>query len=196
MTRPRKQVLTPPDPPAQAVVAARAELTEDVLPLYLLGPAMRALEDHERRFVMMLVKFSGRIGDAAEAAGIPAASGSAIHRMQKVKEAILEEATRLMATSALLATATVVELASSANTDNKTRLKAAEMILNRTGLHEIMESKLTITKKVSDEDLVETVIAIAKRNGMDPKLLLGPAAERLTSKVSVIEGEFEEVEEW
>jgi phage terminase small subunit len=146
------------------------------------GPAMQALNDRQRAFVIALLeqpnithKAAAQMAGYAPGKGQQQAfQGYKLYHDERIQAAIKEEAERRLHSSTALAVSTVVGLMTS--NDEKIRLKAASMILNRTGLHETTEHKVT-TKNVSqtDEAMVERLKELAKQLGLPEAHLLKEA---------------------
>jgi len=72
--------------------------------------------------------------------------------------------------------------------DWTTRVKAANSVLDRGGLHALSEHHVTVTKTLSREEKIMEIAKLAKMLGKDPKDLLGNMAD-------AIEGDFETIKE-
>jgi hypothetical protein len=142
------------------------------------GPCMMALSERERKFVLAMA--SDPEGNATEWArmagygdngggGIRVTAHDLIHR-ERVQAAALEFSKGLMTTvGPLLATNVMLRKAAG---NGKEALRAAEMIANRVGLHEVQE--LTVTRK--DETLeakIGQIRQLAELLGIAPRELLG-----------------------
>jgi hypothetical protein len=171
----------------------------------VMGEAMLALTPRQRKFVTVLLT-SGRNNHAA-AAGLAGYQGTADtlavtgHRLahdQRVLRAIREEADRRIRAHAVLATSVLIEIAEDPMAQNKDKLKAVEMLLNRGGLHAITESKQIIEHHdLSGKALIERARQLAGELGMDVTKLLGTAgvSEVAAPKPETIDAEFTEVHE-
>jgi hypothetical protein len=152
-----------------------------------LGPAMRALNERQRAFVVAFVVMGESATAAARAAGyLDSGSGSIrviAHRLihdTRVQAAITEEGARRlkgMMPAALQAVQEIVE-----NPQHKNRLNAAFGVLNRSGLHELIERKEV--HEFRREEKIAEIREFAAQLGLDAKQLLGRC----------IDVEFEEVE--
>lgn len=159
-----------------------------------LGPAMLALNDRQRNFVVALLETGS--ANHTEAAAMAGYSGDRAtlqvtgHRLahdDRVLEAIREEAHRRMRSSAILASSALVEIISNREgEETKDRLKAIDMLLNRVGLHGTTEHKTTVTHTMDEKQMVARIKALAEGLGLDAKKLLGSAGV-------VIDAEFREV---
>ena len=163
----------------------------DLPPEDQMGPAMKRLNEQQRRFVCALSVFGGNRTEAYRWAGynvksnkVAQAASSRLHSQDEIKEAIREEAIRRLDTAPLLAISTMVRIAQ--GPDNKLALKASEMILDRTGFHGTTEHKVTIEDKRTTKELIDFIMQAAPRHGLDANKMLGLPAP-------VIEAEFEVV---
>jgi len=165
---------------------------------YKLGPAMSKLTERQRAFVVALLDFGGiNPNKAARMAGYSVADGGAglavtAHRLahdEKIQDAIQEEAGRRLRTGSIMAVKTLLEIADNPAAEHRDRLKAVEMILNRTGLHAISEKNVTVTHvdQTSDE-MIKRIALLARNQGLDPVKLLGNAGV-------VVDADFKEVVE-
>jgi phage terminase small subunit len=170
---------------AQTLLATREQAS--------FGPAMQALPtDAMRAFVLALVERRGNATQAAADAGYTLGKDNTIvrvtaHRLmhdERVQQAIHEEAVKQLGKAKIIAVATLVDIAESAP-ENKDRLKAAGMILNRTGLHEKTEHEVKVTHETNDE-MRAKIEKLASVLNLDPKDLMRQYGV-------VIEGEFTEV---
>jgi hypothetical protein len=159
-----------------------------------LGPAMRALEPMQQRFVVALAEF----GDdnhtrAAKMAGYTDSehlkcTAYRLASNPKVQAAIQEVCLGRLHGGKILAVSKLIELAHSV--DQKIALKAATELMNRTGLHAVSEHNVK-TQDVSrtDDAMIARIIQLANKIGVDPNLMLGQAGV----KGEIIDGEFKEV---
>jgi phage terminase small subunit len=112
----------------------------------------------------------------------------------KIQDAIDEEAAKRLKTGKVMAVNTLLEIMESSSVENKDRLKAVEMLMNRTGMHATSEHKTTVTHRdETSEEVIEQIKQFSKAMGIDPKTFLGVGAG--TEIVQVEEAEFEEVDE-
>ncbi len=160
-----------------------------------LGPAMKALNERQRLFVIALLDLGGRKNHrrAAKFAGY---DGDAItlkvtgHRLAhdpKVQAAILEEAKSRMQAATVAAVNFIEDVLTSTRYDVKYRMKAAQMVLDRGGLHALTEHKVDVNVNDTRAEKLLRVVALAKQLGKDPRELLGNLAD-------VIEGDFKVLE--
>lgn len=151
------------------------------------GPAFAALpSDRQRLFVIALVNQGGKNASRAYLeAGYTVANRNVAdvgaHRLSHdaaVQAAIREQSFKRMGAAGLAATSLLVDIITADEQSGvkiSHKLKAASMIMNRTGLHETTEHVVTTERKLNDHEKVEKIIATAKALGLDPKTLLGQA---------------------
>lgn len=162
---------------------------------YQFGPAMQALTEKQQGFVIAMMETGGlNYTRAALAAGYtdnprhPGQVRAQAHRLahdEKIQAAIKEESLRRLGAASFIAIKTVLEIADDRTAETKDRLKAAEMIMNRTGLHATSEHKVAVEHTTkSDKETIARIEHLAKGLGLDPKVLLGRA---------VVDAVFEEV---
>lgn len=113
---------------------------------------------------------------------------------QRVQEAIQEEARKRLRSSVPAALDALDEIV--ADKKHKDRALIAKTILDRTGLHEVSETKHTVEFIGNDPAMLERVRQLALRMNMDPEKLLGhTAAQKLLPARLVEDAEFEETED-
>jgi len=144
------------------------------------GPAMIELTDRQRQLVMTALAYpTMHDWQVAEAAGYSHRSHGALkvtaHRLfrsEKILAALHEEAGKRLRGSAVLGVATLEKIA---RTDgHPQQLRAAEALLNRIGLHERSEHKVTVERKdLSSGQMIERIRALAERLGVDASKLIG-----------------------
>src|SRR5271166_1337153 len=162
---------------------------------------MQALPVKSRNFVYALMRGSWNL-TRAYMASHPEASyetaNSASHVLAhspRIIAALQEEARKRLEGSALLSIDVMLQVANDPTAENKDRLKAAAMIANRTGFHELTEHKVTVTRTLSDAEAALEIVSLAKELGMDPREALGPnvAMPRLP-KPDPLDVEYAEIE--
>lgn len=161
------------------------------------GPHMKALTPAQQRFVIAVLQLgSTNYTRAAIAAGYKqTAAKFAAYRLahhEKVILALNEEAKRRLQASAPMAISELVKIAEE-TVDGKIKLKAIEMILNRTGHHALSEHRVDVQHSYSDPDAIARIRSLAMQLGMDPIKLLGTAGVKMDDTGQVIDGEFTEV---
>lgn len=162
---------------------------------YDCGPAMKKLNDRQRGFVTAMLDFGGRNNTrAARAAGydgvdeVLRVTAYRLAHDPKIQEAIKEEGEKRLNAGTIMAVNILFDILDDATTETKDRLKAVEMVLNRTGLHTKTEQKVTVTHKdETSKEMIAEIKLLSERLGIDPQKLLGNNA--------VIEAEFVEIDE-
>lgn len=160
------------------------------------GPAMAALNERQRAFVMALIEFPGiSFSDAARRAGYLDADTGAIRvrahycaHNPAVQAALREEAGKRLNSSSLTAASVLMELLTDTEVDPKDRIKAAGMLLDRSGFG--AAQTINVNKTTTDRTgkaIMERIAALSQKLGVDATKLLGPAA--------VVEAEFSEVKD-
>jgi phage terminase small subunit len=158
-----------------------------------LGPAMRNLNVKQRAFVIAMMESGGlNHTEAAIRAGYTTHPGTArvtAHRLahdDNILAAIQEEANRRMRSGAILAVKVLLEIVDDQGAKHTDRLKAVEMLLNRSGLHAVTEQTIKVEHRDMTEDaMIRKITVLAEKQGLDPKKLLGSAV--------VLDGQFTEV---
>jgi phage terminase small subunit len=158
----------------------------------LMGPAMRRLNPNQQRFVCALGVFGGQMTEAYKWAGFGSttdrsaqSASSRLAAKEDVKEAIREEALRRMDNSTLLAVSTVIRIAQGA--DDKLALKAAELLMDRTGFHAKSEHKVVIEDGRTTNELIDFIRSRSAAHGLDANAMLG------LPNPNVVEAEYEDV---
>lgn len=168
--------------------------------LRLLGEskAMQVLTERQKLFVNhLLTTGSNNMTAAAAAAGYTGTRmiiGRTAHRLAhdpKIQFAIQEEAKRRVNANVIAAVSRVAELVS--HHDPKIALKAAEIVMNRGGIHAVSEVKHSHEVTYNDDEMVQRLAVLAGKLGLDAAALLGQVQvpARLPPP---IDAEFEEVE--
>lgn len=155
-----------------------------------MGPAMKALNVRQRRFVVaLLTQGAGKTNWSRAAAmagykttgnpGTIRVMGHMLANNPKVIAALKEEGARRLHGAQAMAVSTLIEIAENPTSEAKDRIKAAQLILDRTGLHATSEHKV-LTQDVSktDEAMIERIQILANRLGLDPAQLLGDKAPK------------------
>lgn len=143
-----------------------------------LGPAMRALTERQRKFVLaMAVNPYGNAAAWARAAGYSDVKegakvrGHHLMHSPAVEAAVLEVAQGMMNTAGpILAAAGMLRAA--ANPRHKRHMQAVEMLANRVGLHEVKEVRVKKTDETG-EALMERIRRLAGVLGVDADGLVG-----------------------
>lgn len=143
---------------------------------------MKKLNERQRAFVVAMLEFGGTDNTkAARAAGYSDSGGSSIRAQayrlahnDDILSAIKEEGQKRLSSSSIMAVNNLLDIANDMGTEKKDRLKAIEMILNRTGFHATSEHKVAVTHKdETTDDQVKRLTVLAKTMGIDPQRLLG-----------------------
>jgi Terminase small subunit len=158
------------------------------------GPAMRALTDKQQRFVVAMIETgTWNMTECARIAGYSGNDNTMKQRAfelthsQKIADALEEMVRKSLKSGAAIAQRVLFEIA--LDPTHKDRLKAAENLLNRSGLHAMTEHKMTVTHTMDDKEMIARIRNLAGTLGLDAQKLIGTAG--------VVEGEFEVVEnEW
>lgn len=164
-----------------------------------LGPKMTALPERQRAFVVALITQGTRdYTAAAQTAGYKADNRNALkvsaHRLahdEKILAAIKEETERRLQASIGMAAEVLLSIAE--DPTHKDRLKAATALLNRGGLHESIEHKITHDVSADAKTLLARFSVLAGTLGVDPVQIMGRAGLSLP-KPEVVEGEYEVVD--
>ena len=144
-----------------------------------IGPAMSALTDMQQAFIHAMLDLGGDSATAAAAeAGYAEDSYGALrvqaHRMlrsEKILAALREESVKRMQGATIVAVSGLVSLAKNA-VQEKDRLKAIEMILNRTGMQAISEHKVSVSHDDRPRDeLVKEFLGLVQEAGIDRREL-------------------------
>lgn len=166
-----------------------------------LGPAMRALPtDNMRRFVIALLeigqlnytKAAALAGYSQESPGALQVTASRLAHDTRILAAIHEESDRRLHAGAAMAVSQLLLIADAAPKQSD-RLKAIEMILNRTGLHAMSEHKVTVNDVSNTDDaMIARIKEIAAKLGLDQSKLLGGAEKVEKAVAEVVDVEYTE----
>lgn len=163
-----------------------------------LGPAMSNLNERQRAFVVAMVEMGGiNFTRAALAAGYgngktdaAAVQGNRLAHDENIIAAIHEEAYRRLRSGNIMAVQTLLEIADNQTAENKDRLKACEMILNRSGIPATTEHLVKVERAdMSEEVMIKRIRQLAEKQGIDPVKLLGTTAVPVDAEFSVIKTE-------
>jgi phage terminase small subunit len=160
------------------------------------GPAMNSLTLKQQLFVKALLDTPNITNaEAARRAGYEgdtralASNGWRQAHDEKVLEAIHEEALKRLNSGRILAVSVMMEIAAGEHGARPAdMLKAAEMIANRTGMHDKSEQTITVNHSLDDKRMIKRIAALAKQINVDPQKVLG-------SVNVVVDADFEEVKE-
>lgn len=169
------------------------------------GPAMRKLASEAQRKYVLIRVTQGKpnFTAAAEMAGYSAVSEGSLkvqgHRLERdprIQAAIHEEALRQakhnLGSMLVRASERVGEVMENVQTKDEVVLKAASMIFDRMGLHQVSEHKTTVEHIGDSPETIERVRRLATTLGMDVEKLLGARLARQKPAV-IIDVEHEDV---
>jgi hypothetical protein len=169
------------------------------------GPAMEALpSDRMRAFVIALLNQGGRgLVRAYMTAGYSGDPNSTtlsteafrLAHDDRIQEAMREEAMRRMGGAGILAVSTLLDIMQDDAIKPNLKAKVAGMILNRTGMHETTEHKVSVKKELNEADKLAAIEKLAGILGVDPKTLLGEQYQPKEIAGPVVDAEFSVVEE-
>lgn len=160
-----------------------------------LGPAMRKLTELQRKFVIAMFETGiSKVGVLAGIAGYAGdegalrSQGHTLSRNPRVLDAIQEEGKNRLKSFGIIATNKLVEIA--VNDERKDQLKAIEMILNRSGLHAVAETRsFNVNANIGgDGGQMGRLKAACEKLGLNVK-------DVLTKANMVVDAEFTEITE-
>lgn len=147
------------------------------------GPAMAALNERQRRFVLAMLDIPGcsHARAAREAGYSNVADGSKVRghyaaHHPGVQAAIREEAGKRLNGLSVIAANVMMDVMLDEDVDAKTKLKAAAAVLDRTGF--AAAQNINVNKTVTDNSgraVMERIARAAAALGIDPAQLLGLA---------------------
>lgn len=159
-----------------------------------LGPAMTALNERQRIFVVALVEYAGNATQAARSAGYADNGNGSIqvqaHRLahdEKVQAALLEETRKRLKVATVTAAEYLVKCVGNPQLDDKERLKAAGMILDRGGMHALTEHKVSVTHTETRAEKIAALKDLAALMGKDPRELLGNLIDVTAKEMGVVD---------
>jgi phage terminase small subunit len=144
-----------------------------------LGPAMSALTERQRAFVVTFIEFPTLSHvECARRAGYPDNGENAkvvAHRLltsERVLKALNEELDKRFRRDAVLGRSVLLEIAQ--DKEHPQRLKAAEALLNRGGFGVLHEQRIRVEHSdMSSEAMIERIRALAHSLGLDAAALVG-----------------------
>lgn len=183
---------------SSAASDANAQAERLLPPASEQGPAMRLLTTRQKAFVVALVDLGHwkNHQKAAEIAGY-ASRGSpdsakvrAAENMRnpKVVAAIQEAVRKRLESGTALALGVVEEILLDDSAARKDRLKAAELMFDRGGMHATTEHKLSVTREETRAEKIKAIHEYALALGKDPREFLG-------SLTDAIDGDFQVLDE-
>lgn len=158
------------------------------------GPAMLALSERQRAFVVQVVHHGVNYARAYHAAGYegdPTAlknNGSRLARRPDVIAAIQEEGSRAIRGHVATAISTLVEISSGSHYSPRDRTRASEALLDRGGFGRQTEHKVTVERPNTVAEQVARIRQMAKDLGIDPRELLGQAGVVVDADFKLITG--------
>lgn len=161
-----------------------------------LGPAMRALNERQRRFVIAMLDLGCQANHtrAAVLAGYGGTNetlrvtGHRLSHDDKVQAAILEEARKRLTTGTIAAVSLLIDTITDTTADRKDRLKASQILMDRGGLHAISEHTVKVEHTDDRAEKLAKLIALAKAQGIDPRSLLGNLSDVIDADYRVLDG--------
>ena len=143
---------------------------------------MQVLTPRQRAWVFHRVVNGMDAANAASAAGYPANTrrqrGYDMQHSPKVQAAVLEMSKQLLRSEGPRSIATLIAIRDDAEASPRDRIKCAELILNRSGLHAQTEHHETITHQLSEAEQDRRILAAAAELGLSPaeaqKMLISP----------------------
>lgn len=169
-------------------------------PLENYGPAMRRLTPKQRAFCEQYMALGlgirGNIGRAVVLAGFadpdPSHYGRRLLQNQVIQDALTELGKANLTSNGPVAAEVLTEIMTDVTTSKRDRLRAAEMVLNRAGLHAVSEHKVDVSDKRDQGELMKRIKLLCEQLGADPKKLLGAS---FASKLEAVDAEYEVVPE-
>ena len=159
------------------------------------GPAMAALNEKQRAFVMAMIEFPGITqAEAARRAGYSDVKDGAKVRGHycahnpAVQAAIREEAGKRLNSTSLMAANALLAMLTDEGVEPKDKIKAAGMLLDRSGFG--AAQTINVNKTTTDRTgkaIMDRIAALSQKLGVDATKLLSPAP------VEVVDAEFSEV---
>lgn len=146
------------------------------------GPAMSALSERQRRFVLAMLDIPGCTPTrAAREAGYSDVSeackvrGHYAAHNPRVQAALREEASKRLNSLTVIAANVMMDVMLDEGTSTKDKLKAASAVLDRTGF--AAAQNINVNKTITDHSgkaIMERIAALAMKHGLDPDALLQP----------------------
>lgn len=148
-----------------------------------LGPAMQALTPMRRNFVVAKVYFGLSDAEGARAAGYAeSVAGHMAHEIshrEDVQAAILEVGKGLLRSEGARSILTMVKIRDDDTVRPDVRLRAAEMIANRSGFHVTTEHHEHVHQHLNEAEQDKRILALAAELGFSPdeakRMLIAPS---------------------
>lgn len=149
------------------------------------GPAMQALTDKQRLFVLAMLdipacshaRAAREAGYSDVKLGAKVRGHYAAHN-PAVQAAMREEAGKRLNGLSVVAANVMMDLLLDEDVDEKTKLKAAAAVLDRTGF--AAAQNINVNKTITDNSgkaIMERIRTLAAKHGLDPQRLLGKPVE-------------------
>lgn len=135
-------------------------------------PELKRLDPKLQRFIWNWTHNGCNATRAAVAAGYTATVGPGLLKRQDVLDATIALTDRMIHSATIPAIVAIDEIVRDPH--HKDRLKAAGMILNRTGWPEVQEHRVRVEKVPDEKAMLQAAVALARRMGIDPLTLIGP----------------------
>jgi phage terminase small subunit len=163
------------------------------------GPAMRALGDRQREWVLRYISNGGNGPEAAISIGCTPGNTAYIYssrnsRDPKVLDAIREEAEKRIKVGAVMAMDVMLEIMN--NPTHKDRFKAAQEVANRSGLIVVAKSEVAHTHTDTTDAMIARITNLSKQLGLDPQKLLGSVGVITDAEFVEVTPRAAEPEEW
>lgn len=145
-----------------------------------LGPKMKVLTKRQRAFVVALLEqgdtnfmaAAGAAGYSAKSANSLRVAGHNLAHDTRIREAMHEVASQRLQSGLVMAASKLIEIAADAKAKDSDRLKAIGMIMNRAGMHEMSEHKVTVEHLGSDAEELKKITEELRSRGQDPAAFL------------------------
>jgi hypothetical protein len=162
-----------------------------------LGEAMKALpSDRMRLFVLASCAQTFPDNSAAARQAGYQGNANALHVVgnrlstdPRIRAAILEQSKRQLQSYTPMAVRTLGAIAANESVKPMVRVRAAEGILNRAGLHEVSEHKVEVSHTESRLDKLKKIAEFAKAAGIPLRNFLGNMVDTLPDDLKLLEAE-------
>ena len=165
------------------------------------GPAMKALSERHRKFVIDFLANGGRnASEAYRQAGYTSSNTDTIKANAwrllhdpRTQAAILEETKKRVTGSGPFAIETLIQMLDSPSITAKDRIRCAELLLNRGGFHAQTEHKVSVEHTLNTSELADKIKTLSAELGLDADRFLGDQT-MIALPPPEIEADFETVE--
>lgn len=162
-----------------------------------LGPAMRVLNERQRKFVVLYFHTGSRERAALQAGyagnmeddrqrNLLGVSAYSVWHQPKVQAAIKEFGEQCVLAGLVPLAFTALEDALKRG-DVKEKTKAAQIVMDRTGFHAKSET-IVRTPDRSRVEQIKEIVRLCKLQGLDPRQLIGGAVDFVDADYEVIDG--------